>query len=345
MSCRTTVAIIGLGSMGRHHARVLASMSDVAVVALADSDPSALEQAGPGQARLYENVEHLLERERLDAVIVATPTGSHASIASAALHRDLPVLVEKPIASSPAQAAELVALAERRGVILAVGHVERFNPAVRQLKHRLEAGELGRLFHVRMQRAGPFPDRVADVGVTVDLATHDLDVLSYLLEEPPEMIFAQVSRRVHDSREDLLLATLRYPGGVLATLHVDWLTPTKLRRASLTGERGVFTIDYLTQDLIWYENGEVGGGWDALDTLRGVSEGRVIRYPVPHREPLSVELAEFVRAVRGAPAEIVQGTDGLSALSLAFALLDSASASAVMIGPFAGPAGASLHQH
>lgn len=329
------MAVAGLGAMGRHHVRVLSSMPDVDLVALADPDASRSESLRLRDLPHFTSVEDMLAVTSVDALIVATPTTHHHAVAIPALRRGVHVLVEKPIAASVPEADDLIALARNRGVTLAVGHIERFNPAVRELKRRLDAGEAGPIFQIRVRREGPFPLRIADVGVTEDLATHDLDIISYLLGQEPEMVYAQTSRRLHATREDLLSAVLRFPGGVLTSLEVNWLSPTKVRELVVNGARGMFVVDYLTQDLTWHENGAVAEGWDTLDTLRGVSEGRIVRYPVPHREPLAVELSAFVTHVKGGHAAVVTAAEGRRALALAQALLQSAASDAPITFPLA----------
>jgi predicted dehydrogenase len=308
-------------------------MPQANLVAAVDADDNILVRAASRHIARYQDVETMLERERPDAVVVATPTSSHFSIVKCLIERGVSVLVEKPIAATVEEACTVVALADRTEIVLAVGHVERFNPAVQELKRRLQADQNGRTFQVKVRREGPFPSRIADIGVTGDLATHDLDIVGHLLQSEPEVMFAQTARRVHAVHEDLLTAVIRYSNGVLATLEVNWLTPSKIRQLSIAGERGLFVVDYLTQDLTWHENGEAAGGWDALDTLRGVTEGRIVRYPIPHREPLAAELAGFLQAVAGHGGDFVSGKEASRALALALSLLESAQSDTLVFRP------------
>jgi predicted dehydrogenase len=205
-----------------------------------------------------------------------------------------------------------------------VGHIVRFDPAVQALKGRLEAGELGRIFQVRCRRLGPFPARVRDVGVVIDLATHDLDMIRYLTGQEAVRVYAETEQEIHSVYEDILVGTVRLTDGTLGVLDINWLTPTKVRELTVTGERGMFLVDHLTQDLYLYENAEMNGErWSAISLLRGVSEGRMIRYPVHKYEPLKAELEAFVQAVAGEKPVPVSGMDGLMALRLARALVQS----------------------
>jgi predicted dehydrogenase len=205
-----------------------------------------------------------------------------------------------------------------------VGHIVRFDAAVRDLKRRLEAGELGRIFQVRSRRLGPFPSRVRDVGVVVDLAVHDVDIASFVTGQTITRVYAETERRIHTLHEDLLIGTLRLSGGVIGLLDINWLTPTKIRELTVTGEKGMFLVDHLTQDLYFYENQDsLAVEWDPLRLLRGVSEGRMIRFPLNKAEPLRVELQTFAQRVREGLPPAVSGAEGLSALAAALALVRS----------------------
>ncbi len=321
----TRVGLVGLGAMGRNHLRLLSELEEVVLVAVCDQDGNATAGATRkyGVAG-YRSWSEMLDREQMDAIVVAVPTGFHLEVGLAALDRGLHLLVEKPIAASLQEGQALVDAATRAGRLLAVGHVERFNPAVRELQKRIAAGEIGRVFQVHARREGPFPARIRDVGVVVDLATHDLDVMCHIVRSEVSRVYAETEQRIHTEHEDMLNALLKFEGGAVGVLQVNWLTPAKIRELSVLGERGLFRVNYLTQELTYFKNAEVEGGWDAIRYLRSVSEGEVIRFPVIQSEPLRLELLSFLQAVRaGGPVE-VDGEAGLRALHLALALVTSA---------------------
>ncbi len=319
------VAVIGVGAMGRNHARVYWEMPDVELLGVADADKETAEAvARRYSTRAYGDYRRLLDEERPDAVTIAVPTADHASVALEVISRGIHVLIEKPIASGQEKGREIVAEADNAGVCLMVGHIERFNPAVVALKAHLAAGELGRVFQIDARRQGPFPARVRDVGVVIDLAVHDLDVMRYVSGAEIVRVYAETEQRIHTHCEDLLAGTVRLSNGAIGTLTINWLTPAKIRELYVTGERGMFRVDYLTQDLAFYENATVSSaGWEALHMLRGVSEGRMIRYVVPKKEPLRAEQEAFLAAVRGEAPVAVTGADGLKALELAEATVAS----------------------
>lgn len=325
----TRAGVIGLGAMGANHARVLREMPGVALVAVADPDISRAAAVQTGDARPYEDYRAMLEGERLDCVTIAAPTRAHYGIAEAAIARGIPLLVEKPLAATLDEGRRLRGLATGAGVPLAVGHIERFNPAVIELQRRLQAGELGRVYQVHARRVGPFPARVRDVGVVLDLAPHDIDVMRFLLGSEVVRVQAETEQRINTEHEDMLAGVLRFANGVVGVLDINWLTPTKIRELSVLGERGMFVVDYLSRELTFYENDDhprdVPADWAARH-LTGVSEGAVHRIAIEKQEPLRAEMEAFVAAVRGEAAVAVSADDGIAAMAAAEALIEAAAA-------------------
>jgi len=321
-------AVIGLGAMGANHARVYDQMPGVELAAVADTDAARVEEATRGRgARGYAGVRRLLDEERIDLLSVCVPTRAHLEVAAQVIERGVPLLVEKPLAATLEEGRRLRDLAAAAGVLLTAGHIERFNPAVIELKRRLVAGELRRVFQVHARRVGPFPERVRDVGVVVDLAPHDIDVMRFLLEADVERVHAETEQRIATEHEDMLSGVLRFSNGVVGVLDVNWLTPTKIRELSVLGERGMFVVDYLARELTFYENDAhprgQQAGWAARH-LKGVSEGPVRRITVEKREPLRAELEAFAAAVRVGTPPAVSPDDALAAMAAAAALVEAA---------------------
>mgnify|MGYP005837017131 CR=1 FL=1 len=316
-------AVIGVGMMGRNHARVYAQMENAALVAAADPDATALEPiARTYKVRVYTDYIEMLDAEKPDLVSIAVPTRLHREVAVEAMKKGIHVFLEKPISASLEEGQEIVDCAKREGVKLAVGHIERFNPAIIELKKQLDAGQLGRIFQIHARRVGPFPSRVEDVGVVIDLATHELNLLEYLTGSQVESVYAEIEREIHAKHEDLLTGILKFKDGTVGILDINWLTPTKIRELSLIGERGMFSVNYLTQDLYFYENDYLNGNWEGL-AIMGVSEGRRIRHNIKRKEPLVAELESFVEAVIHDIAPQIGGEEALRAVLLAQRLLES----------------------
>jgi predicted dehydrogenase len=318
-------AVIGLGTMGRNHARVYSSMPGVELRGVADVDMSQAEgisrQYG---AQPYADYRAMLQEVQPEIVTVSVPTQAHHRVVLDALNAGTHVLVEKPISATLEEGCDLIETADRLGRVLCVGHIERFNPVVRELKGRLDAGDLGQVFQIRARRMGPFPARVRDVGVVVDLAPHDLDVMRYLTGSEVKRLYAETEQRIHTDHEDLFSGMVRFEDGVLGVLNINWLTPTKIREISVTGQRGMYVANLLTQDLYFYENETASGlEWSHMSLLRGVSEGQMVRLKLQRYEPLRAELEALVAAARGEETEVVTGQDGLVALELALSLVES----------------------
>jgi UDP-N-acetylglucosamine 3-dehydrogenase len=319
------VGVAGLGSMGRNHLRVLSELPAFRVTAIADPAEDVLAAAaGPDEMRRYQSATEMICEAPIDAVVVAAPTTFHRELALLAIERGIPVLIEKPLAATPDEGAEIIDAAAARRVPVQVGHIERFNPGVRALVARLDAGWLSEVYSVSARRTGPFPARIRDVGVTIDLATHDLDIISWVAAERPERAYAEVARRVHTSHEDLVVALLHFPSGATGMLDVNWLTPTKRRQLVVVGREGMFELDYLTQRLTFTRITSDASPEQLIAGYAPTFEGETEEIPVDHVEPLRTELIAFGRAVRGRIEPEVRAQDGLWALFVATALLRSA---------------------
>ena len=311
------MGVIGLGMMGRHHVRILGGLDGVELVGLHDplGDPHGVAGGLPVASTLDEFVEL-----GIDAAVVATPTDDHLKVGLRLAEAGIHALIEKPLAADVGSGEKLLDAFNAAGLVAAVGHVERFNPAVRALKARLRAGELGDLYQVATSRQGPFPDRIRDVGVIKDLATHDIDLTQFVAGVAFESVSARVAHRAGRPHEDLVAAVGRLTDGTVTNHLVNWLTPAKERRVTVTGEKGCFVADTLTADLTFYANASVATEWDDISRFRGVSEGDVVRYAIAKPEPLVVEHIGFRDAVLGRGGEIVSAADGLAVLRVAAAM-------------------------
>ncbi len=317
------IAVIGAGMMGMNHLRLLRDFAEdeVQLVGIAEAHEPTLKRAmSRFHVTGYADYRRMIEETQPHLVSVVVPTYLHYEVASFALNRGINVLVEKPMTSTIDEALSLIALAHLRNAKIAVGHIERFNPAVVEVKRRLSAGELGKVFHLHARRLGPFPPRIRDVGVTLDLATHDLDVMRYLTGSEIERVYAETQQRIHHKYEDLVLGVLRFFNGAIGVLDVNWLTPTKVRELSITGDRGMYLVNYLTQDLYFYENDYSTTDWDTMRALTGVSEGTMTRLKVQKIEPLRLEYEDVIAAIRNDTLPSVTGEDGLAVLNAAIEL-------------------------
>lgn len=316
-------AVIGVGSMGRNHARIYWELPDVEFVGVADGDLAKAEAIAQRYGtKAYTDYRTMLDEQKPDIVTVAVPTIYHLDVALDVISRGIHLLVEKPIAFNLEQGKQIIKAANEASVKLMVGHIERFNPAVIALKQHIADGELGRVFQIDAHRQGPFPARIGDVGVVIDLAVHDLDIMRYVTGQEIIRVYAETEHRIHSQHEDLLAGLVRMADGTVGTLTINWLTPTKIRELFVTGERGMFRVDYLTQDLYFFENSATHTAeWENLRVLRGVGEGGMMRFMINKKEPLRAEQEAFISAVLNDTPTAVSGDDALRALELAQAVV------------------------
>ncbi len=312
------VGVIGVGSMGQNHARVYFHHDQVELVAIADPNRDFLQRISRTyNTKGYEDYREMLEKENIEAVSIAVPTKFHKETALYALNKGKHVLLEKPIASTEEEAQEIIDCAKKNNVKLMIGHIERFNPAILELKNRLH--ELGEIYKIDVQRIGPFPARVTDVGVVIDLSVHDIDVIHYLINHHPTRMYAEMQQKLHPHQEDSVAAVLRYGNEVTATLTVDYLSPTKIRQIQVFGKKGMFKVNYLDQELYFYENpGYSSGNWDS------VVEGDMRKINLFKKEPLAAEIGSFLACILEDTEPAVSGEHGLQVLKIAHLLLKSA---------------------
>jgi len=313
--------LIGLGMMGRHHARVLSSLEGVELVAVADLCGDNFHVAGG--LTVFDNIQDLIATG-LDYCAVAVPTIHHEEIGLALAAAGVHTLIEKPLAQDTPSARNLVDAFEAAGLIGAVGHIERYNPALQSARRRLAAGELGTVYQIITRRQGPFPGRIADVGVVKDLATHDIDLTAWVSQQQFTSVSARTAFRSGRKYEDLVAVVGSLADGTVTNHLVNWLSPLKERVTIITGECGAFVADTLSADLTFYANGSVPTAWSGIAQFRGVSEGDVIRYAIAKPEPLRVEHENFRDAVLGQAADIVTMEQGLTTVRVAEAMIESA---------------------
>ena len=319
--------LVGLGVMGRHHLRLLSAIDGVDFVGVAD--PGLFD--GPRDVPRFDSLEALIATG-LDYCVVAVPTALHVEVGLQLAAADVHALIEKPLALEPVSAEELARAFEARGLVGAVGHVERYNPALQSARSRVASGDLGEIYQVATRRQGPFPARIADVGVVKDLATHDIDLTSWILQSQYLSVFAQTAHRSGREFEDLVSITGLLEGGIVASHLVNWVSPFKERVTIVSGELGALVADTLSADLTFYANGQVPTEWDDVANFRGVREGDVIRYAIPKPEPLRLEHEAFRDAVLGKPADIVTMAQGVAVTRIADAVLRS-SATGLAVAP------------
>jgi predicted dehydrogenase len=312
------VGLIGLGSMGMNHARVIQKIGGLQLSAVYDplGDPKRV----AGQAVVHSNFEAFVN-EQLDYCVIASPTATHHENAMMLISKGINVLIEKPISSDTQTGQELVEAAKKFRVIGGVGHIERYNAALREAKRRIKDDELGKIFQISTSRQGPFPGRIADVGVIKDLASHDIDLTSWICDRNYLNVSAFVSHQSGRKYEDLVASSGLLEDGVIFNHVVNWLSPLKERKVTIIGEKGTFIVDTLNSALTIYTNGEFVNHQKEIAHFKGVTQGDVFMPAFEREEPLISEHKAFRDSILGLDSEIVTLEAGLRTLQVAEAMI------------------------
>ncbi|HJM37745.1 MAG TPA: Gfo/Idh/MocA family oxidoreductase [Acidimicrobiales bacterium] len=313
--------LVGLGAMGKNHARVIGTTDHTKLVGIADplGDPTGTID----KDLIFPSLEELIE-QKIDLAVVACPTLEHEQVALKLCEAGVHTLVEKPLAIDTDSALRIAHAFEKANLVGAVGHIERFNPAIRSMRERIADGELGDLYQLSTRRIGPFPNRIHDVGVVKDLATHDLDLAVWVGGAQFKQLSAHTAYKAGRSHEDLVAINGLLENGVVTNHLVNWLSPLKERFTIATGEKGSFIADTLLADLTLYRNAGAPPPWEGISQFRGVSEGDMIRFAIAKPEPLRTEFEGFRDEVLNGQGEIVTMHDGAQAVKHAEAVLQSA---------------------
>ena len=300
------VAVIGTGFWGRNHARVYNELESTNLIAICDVNAERAKAiADQFGVKAYTNSSRMLKNKEIDAVNVCTWSTMLAKEAQKALHAGKHVLVEKPMATNTKQAEKLLATADENGLQLTVGFLMRFIPGLQHIREAVENKKIGDLVSATAKRVSQWPERIGDVGVVKDTAIHDIDIMRYISNQDPISVYAKTGNMKHRQFEDYAQIMLTFEGGESAFIESNWLTPYKTRTLTVTGSDAIMRLDYITQEL-WIE--------DAKETLQPRR---------PFQEPLKAELQHFVECITEKKKPLVTGVDGLKALQIAMAALQS----------------------
>ena len=305
---QTNVGVIGVGSMGYNHVRIYSELENANLVAISDMVRGTLDKVSKEFNTVgYVDYDNILQIDDIEVVNICVPTVFHHDVVMRAIEAGKNVLVEKPIASKLNEAEEMIKAAEDAGVTLATGHVERFNPAVRVAKKLIDEGAIGEVVTANSKRLGPFPPRIRDVGVAIDLAIHDIDIFNYLFNSRANTVFANMSSKLKNCEfEDHAEIMTKYDSGVLSILETNWLTPYKKPQLNISWIYGIISVDYGNQTVtLFKENNQV-------EDIK-----------VENKEPLKEELRSFVDCVQNNTPPEVSGKDGYEALRIVDAAMTS----------------------
>jgi len=318
------VAVIGLGNMGKQHVRTYSEINNVKLVAVSDEDELKgdvmVKKYG---CKFYKDYNEMFKKEDIDLVSVVVPTKFHEKVAADVIENGVNLLVEKPIADTIEGAERIIRKAKENNVKLAVGHIERFNPAVQKLKEITDEGRLGEITSVIARRVGVFPPQIKDANVVIDLAVHDIDVINYLIGGKPNEIDANAGKALISRREDYAEIFLKY-GGATGFIQVNWITPIKIRTLSVTGTKGYAEMDYISQNLILYES-NYKKDFETFGDIVTFSKPNKVEVGVDKGEPLKLELLNVIGAIEQDKEPLITGEVGLVALKIAMDVVDKIS--------------------
>ncbi|MBT4446767.1 Gfo/Idh/MocA family oxidoreductase [archaeon] len=317
------VAVIGLGNMGKHHARNYFQIDSANLIAVCDLNENlAKTTAKKFNCKAYATYQEMLDNESIQAVSIVVPTKFHASVAIECMKRGIDVLVEKPIAPTIQEAEEIIQSAKENNRILQIGHIERYNPAVQKLKALLDMGKLGEVTSIIARRVGAVPVQVRDMNVIIDLAVHDIDIINYLYNSQPTAIGGNIGKAIIEKREDYADIFLKY-NNKSGFIQVNWITPVKIRNLTVTGSKGYAELNYITQELVVYASNFTKEGTDEYgDHVVKFALADKTIVGVEHDEPLKLELEDFLESVNNRKTPLVDGIVGLQTLRIALHLLN-----------------------
>lgn len=317
---KLNVAVIGAGNMGKHHARIYAELPNVTLAAICDSEAGRGEFLAQRYGCLfYPDYKSMFAERQIDAVSVAVPTFLHRAVACDALDRGAHVLLEKPIATSLDEAARIIQTAQERNRVLMVGHVERFNPAVRRLAQLVHTKRLGDIISLNIRRVGGLPPQTKNANVVMDLAIHDIDIANFLMQESPLEVRGFKSKNIIDDQEDSAVIILKYAKSS-AIIEVNWVTPVKIRTLDITGTGAFARLDYVNQKITLYESNYERNDPQYKDFNEFISKFHapdISQIGVPKVEPLKCELEEFITAIEEKREPMVTAQDAYRALEIA----------------------------
>jgi UDP-N-acetylglucosamine 3-dehydrogenase len=316
---KTRVAVIGAGNMGKHHLRNYSLIPEAEPVGLADINPDTKKLATEYKTAFFTDYKVMLDEVKPDAVSIVVPTPYHAEVATEAISRGIHCMLEKPITATVEEAESLIRLAKDKNIVFTVGHIEHYNPVVRKLKELIDSGSLGEITSVVAKRVGGFPATEPKSDVIIDLAVHDIGIISFLLGVQPQQIYSHGSRTHHSKEIDSAEILMDY-GKASGFIQANWLTPVKIRTIAITGSKGYVEGNYITQELEYYKNNmeikEAEKGFSNFVITMGDPEREVVK--VDFEEPLALELKAFLHAIRKEPGlPLVSPEEAREALKLA----------------------------
>jgi UDP-N-acetylglucosamine 3-dehydrogenase len=313
------IAVIGVGNMGKNHARIYFEHPDINLVAVCDiKKDRADDYALKYKCKAYYDVESLLQNEKLDGVSIVVPTLVHKEIVEKVVPRKINILLEKPVSSNLKDAEIIRNIIKENNVVCVCGHIERYNPGVRKSLEMVFNNDLGKLIYINAIREGLNPQGFVDVDALTNLGIHDLEIINYIIKNIPDSIdyFVGLKESIINKLGDLFRISIKTNNKCVINLVVDTLTPIKKRELYICGEKGLLSLDYISQKLVFYTNGSLKESYSYSDILRGVTSGETININFEIKEPLFLEIDNFIKSIKGIEKPFVGIDDAVESIML-----------------------------
>lgn len=311
-------AVIGVGNMGQHHARNYFESEMANLVAIADlNEKLGKELATRFNCRYYKSYQEMLEKEEIEVVTIAVPTKFHKEVALKCIRKGINILLEKPIAGTVADARAIVKAAKEKKVKFTVGHIERFNPAVRKLKELIEKGKIGEIVSISNTRIGPMPPQIKDANVVIDIGVHDIDLINWFYSKLPTAVLATGGNAINKVQQDYVDVFLKY-GNRSGTIHANWITPSKVRTMVINGTKAYVELNFITQELALYETDytlENDNFGEFVIKFGQLKDKEVVE--VDNVEPLRAEIEAFIKAIKTDTKPVMTANEAIEALEVA----------------------------
>ena len=314
---KLNAAVIGVGNMGKFHAKTYFEMDSVNLVSISDLNCELGENiSNKYSCNFYKDYKEMIEKESIDLVSIVCPTIYHKDVAIYCIDKKINTLIEKPIADTLENAKIIMDRADKADVKVTVGHIERFNPAILKLKEIIDAGRIGEISSIIARRVGVCPPQIKDANVLIDLAVHDIDIISHILNELPKKVFINSNKAILSNRNDYADILLSYEKAS-AMIEVNWITPVKIRKLNVTGTKGYVELDYISQDITFFESNYKTGIDDFGDFIIKFSSPNKVEVGVEKGQPLKNELESFVNSIKNDVNPKVSLVEAFNALKIA----------------------------
>ena len=308
-------AVIGIGNMGKNHVRIYHELEETELVAISDLNEDLLIKSKKKYGcNTYTDYKKMLNEEEIDIISIVTPTKTHKDVTLEVIEKNINFLLEKPISNNLEDGQLIIEEANKKDVKFLIGHIERYNPAIQKIKEMIDDKVLGEITTISAKRVGLFPPQIKDSNIIIDVSIHDIEIINYLLNDKPDEVFVNGGKALNQEREDFVEILMCY-GPITGTIQSNWITPIKIRKLNITGTKGYAEIDYITQELILYEN-DYQKKDDNFVEFVNTGQPKKIEIMIKSEEPLKLEIKNLIDSIKEDKTPLITGQQALDALEI-----------------------------